>query len=378
LHYRLKAAARSADERDTMKLHSFPVHEPGGAAGTPVSAPRPPLVAIQNLTRSYRGKWGRRIDALSGVTLEARAGEVTGLLGPNGAGKTTTLKILLGMLRPSGGTATLFGRPATDPGARARLGFLTEQPYFYDYLTAREFLGLCGALSSMPNDLVKRRSTELLERMGLAASADLRLRKFSKGMMQRLGLAQALLHDPELVILDEPMSGLDPMGRSLVRDVILQLKRQGTTVLFSSHVLPDVETLCDRVYILAGGRVVAHGAVADLVAEAEVGFEIVASDIPAPTRERLGAQGARLRAAGSRTLVSVADRAAMNRAVSELLAAGAELIGVSPTRSPLEAHFVSAVGGAGAAGHDGGPAESAGPASPPESAELPLRTGTDR
>jgi len=324
--------------------------------GSGIDATEPPVV-ITDLRRSYRGKWGRKVEALKGVSLEAPAGQVTGLLGPNGAGKTTTIKILLGMLRPSSGTVKLFGRPTQDPLTRARLGFLTEQPYFYDYLTARELLDLCGVLCGIPSTERRRRGDQWLERMGLAASADLRLRKFSKGMLQRLGLAQALLHEPELAILDEPMSGLDPLGRSLVRDVILDLKRKGTTVLFSSHVLPDVETLCDRVTVLAGGSVVLEGAVADLVADADPEFEIVVAGASPALRMRLTSRGANVAVSASRLLIGAKDRASMNDLVAELIADGAEIAAVTPRRSPLEQRFLAAVRGAGnnAGMHDGGP-----------------------
>jgi ABC-2 type transport system ATP-binding protein len=317
-----------------------------------------PVIEVNELWRTYTGNWGRKTHALKGVDFRVSQGEVVGLLGPNGAGKTTTLKTVLGMLRPSRGSVRLFGQPVTDPAARARLGFLSEQPYFYDYLTAREFLDLCGVLCGMDGATRRPRAHALLERMGLSASADVRLRKFSKGMLQRLGLAQALLHSPPLVILDEPMSGLDPLGRSLVRDVILGLKNDGTTVLFSSHVLPDVETLCDRVVIIAGGTVVAQGAVADLTAEADPDFEIVAQGVSPRTVARVTASGGTARAAGERTIIRTEDRAAMNRVVGEIIASGAELIGVSPRRSPLETQFLKALEGVSAAPlHDGGARE---------------------
>jgi ABC-2 type transport system ATP-binding protein len=316
-----------------------------------------PPVVIADLRRSYRGRWGRKVEALKGVSLEAPAGQVTGLLGPNGAGKTTTIKILLGMLRASSGRVSLFGRPASDPAARARLGYLTEQPYFYDYLTGRELLDLCGVLCGIPSVERRRRADAWLERMGLAQSADLRLRKYSKGMLQRLGLAQALLHEPELAILDEPMSGLDPLGRSLVRDVILDLKRRGTTVLFSSHVLPDVETLCDRVTVLAGGSVVLDGTVTELVADADPEFEIVVAGASPTLRMAFTARGVGMTASASRLLIAAPDRSSMNRLVAELIADGAEIAAVTPRRSPLEQRFLAAVRGAGGAAglHDGGP-----------------------
>ncbi|HEX7878841.1 MAG TPA: ABC transporter ATP-binding protein [Candidatus Eisenbacteria bacterium] len=343
-------------------------------------------VVITGLRRSYRGKWGRKVEALKGVSLEAPAGRVTGLLGPNGSGKTTTIKILLGMLRASSGTVKLFGRSMEDPATRARLGFLTEQPYFYDYLTARELLDLCGVLCGIPSAERKRRTDRWLERMGLAASADLRLRKFSKGMLQRLGLAQALIHEPELAILDEPMSGLDPLGRSLVRDVILDLKRNGTTVLFSSHVLPDVETLCDRVTVLAGGSVVLDGTVTDLVADADPEFEIVAAGASPALRMKLTSRGTEMAVSASRLLIGAKDRAAMNELVAELIADGAEIATVTPRRSPLEQRFLAAVRGAGSSAgmHDGG-SNSLRPASAEEilshatahSSSDTSRTGTD-
>jgi ABC-2 type transport system ATP-binding protein len=315
---------------------------------------RSPVVEIQDLWRWYTGFWGRKATALKGVTFSVSAGEVVGLLGPNGAGKTTTLKILLGMLRPSRGSVRIFGRAVSDPEARNRLGFLSEQPYFYDYLSAREFLDLCGVLCGMPGAVRRRRAHELLERVGLQASADLRLRKYSKGMLQRLGLAQALLHSPPLVILDEPMSGLDPLGRSLVRDVILNLKQDGVTVLFSSHVLPDIETLCDRVVIIASGAVVAQGTVTDLTAEADPDFEVVAQDLDPRICDGIENAAVSIRQAGRRTIIRAADRAAMNRIVGTLLSSGAELIGVSPRRSPLETHFLNALAGTDSPMNDGG------------------------
>lgn len=340
----------------------------------PLRFPRPApaaapdvIVDVSNLWRSYAGRWGRKVHALKGVDLQVRTGEIFGLLGPNGAGKTTTLKTILGLLHPSRGRVSLFGRPVTDAATRRKLGFLTEHPYFYDYLTGREFLDLCGVLCGLPAATRRLRAFELLEKLDLQSAADTRLRKYSKGMLQRLGLAQALIHSPSLVILDEPMSGLDPLGRGLVRDMILSLKQEGVTVLFSSHILPDVETLCDRVAILAGGSVVACAPMADLSAEADPGFEIVAQGLDPAYVAILEARGGIMRAAGPRTIIEAPDRAAMNFIVGELLGSGAELMGVSPRRSPLEAHFMRAVAGAGARGIE------AADEGPP----LLARTGTD-
>ncbi|MDZ4805593.1 MAG: ABC transporter ATP-binding protein [Candidatus Eisenbacteria bacterium] len=337
-------------------------------------------VSVHNLRRYYRGRWGKKVEALKGVSLEAPAGQVTGLLGPNGAGKTTTLRIILGMLRASSGIVRLFGGSVNDPASRKRLGFLTEQPYFYDYLTARELLDLCGVLCDVAPADRRRRSGYWLERMGLSHAADLRLRKFSKGMLQRLGLAQALIHEPELVILDEPMSGLDPLGRSLVRDVILELKQRGATVLFSSHVLPDVETLCDRVTVVAGGSVVLEGSVADLVADTDAEFEIVVSQVSPGLAQALSARGIAVATSGSRLLIAAPDRAAMNRLVAELIRDGAEIAAVAPRRSPLEQRFLAAVRQAGGSGgmHDGGPDTSDARTAARATVEPVSRTGTDQ
>ncbi len=308
------------------------------------------IIEVMDLWRSYRNFWGRESHALRGIDFSVRAGDVTGLLGPNGAGKTTTLKTILGMLKPTRGTVRLFGAEITDRAARARLGFLTEQPYFYDYLTAPEFLDLCGVLCGVDRPTRIRRTRELLEQVGLASSGSLRLRKYSKGMLQRLGLAQALIHDPALVILDEPMSGLDPLGRSLVRDVILSLKKKGTTVLFSTHILPDVEALCDQVIVLAGGRVAAAGTVLEMGAEADPGFEVVVQHLAAAQKTALAERGLAVRDVAGCTIVHTPDRPTMNRIVAEILGSGAQLASVSPKRSPLEARFLAAVAESSAAG----------------------------
>src|SRR5262245_2913495 len=200
------------------------------------------VIEISGLRKAFRGHLGLgRTAAVDGLDLEVNPGEIFGLLGPNGAGKTTTLKMMLGLLRPDSGRVRLFGRPPHDIAARRRLGFLPENPYFYDYLTAVEFLDLYGRLQGLGPVDRKRRIASAISRVGLAGREDTPLRKFSKGMTQRLGLAQAIQHDPELVILDEPMSGLDPIGRREVRNLILAQRAVGKTVFFSSHILQDAE-----------------------------------------------------------------------------------------------------------------------------------------
>lgn len=235
---------------------------------------RPIVVQTQDLRKQYRtGFWlNQTITSLKGCTLQVQQGETFGLLGPNGAGKTTLLKLLLGIIRPTSGQATLLGEPAGDRTIRQRVGYLPENAYFYDYLTGWEFLEYTAGLFKIPLSQQRQRITELLDRVGLAQSAARKkqLRRYSKGMLQRIGMAQALINDPEVVFFDEPMSGLDPLGRYQIREIILSLKLQGKTVFFNSHVLSDVEQICDRVAILAQGELLCVGSIADLLGTADL------------------------------------------------------------------------------------------------------------
>lgn len=223
------------------------------------------LVEIKNLHKVYRGKRGHRVTALAGLDLEVMPGEIFGFLGPNGAGKSTTIKTLVGLIQPTSGTATINGLPVNDPETRRRIGFLPENPSFYEGLSAREYLELVGKIFGMaPADLA-REVARVLELLDLQHAAQRPIRGYSKGMVQRLGLAQALLHDPDLYILDEPMSGLDPLGRALVKRIMLSLKEQGKTVFFSTHVTSDVEAVCDRLAVIVQGKVRAVTMIRDLL-----------------------------------------------------------------------------------------------------------------
>src|SRR6476620_11095042 len=232
-------------------------------------------------TKEYAiGFWRKRpYLALDHLTLEVEPGEVFGFLGPNGAGKTTTLKLLMQLVYPTSGRAELLGKPVGDPSAKRRIGYLPENPYFYDHLTAEELLRYFAGLFGYSGADRRARASRLLDEVGIGAERKLQLRKFSKGMLQRVGIAQALINDPELVIFDEPMSGLDPLGRREVRALILRLRDRGCTVFFSSHVLSDAEALCSRVAILAKGRLVASGALTDILAFNVRGWELVVADM---------------------------------------------------------------------------------------------------
>jgi len=294
------------------------------------------VIRIEGLAKSFRGHLGiGRTVAVDHLDLEVARGEIFGLLGPNGAGKTTTLKMMLGLSRPDRGRVRLFGMSPTDPHARARVGFLPENPYFYDYLSAEEFLDFYGRLQGIPADARRARIAETLQRVGLEGRERSALRKFSKGMTQRLGLAQAIQHDPELVILDEPMSGLDPIGRREVRDLILDLKESGKTVFFSSHILQDAEMICDRVAILKQGRLRSVGRLDEMIDRTVRSFEVAIRG-PLPADLELD----RLSHGGPDTLVRVQDVAALTQLLSACQASGGQVLSVWPRRDTLEDLFM--------------------------------------
>jgi len=310
--------------------------------------PSNPLVTVDRISKSYpTGFWRKRVRVLSEISFSVSRNEIVGFLGPNGAGKTTTIKILNRLAYPDSGTVTVFGEETgLRPATRRRIGFMPEQPYFYEYLTGREFLSLCGHLNSMTRPEIRERSRRILSRVGLDGAGDTAIRKYSKGMMQRLGLAQALLHDPELVILDEPMSGLDPMGRMEVRNLIRELKTSGKTVFFSSHILSDVEALCDRVVMLHKGRKVAEGTVEELVGQGGVRYvEVVLS--PVPSAEWLSAAGLPGDSAtvqGNSLLLRAADLEHANAWIERFRSAGSGVLSCIPVKRQLEDIYVERMG----------------------------------
>ena len=296
-------------------------------------------IEILGLEKTYMvGFWRKRPKrALQPLHLTVEDGEIFGFLGPNGAGKTTTLKMLMGLVFPTGGTARILGKDWTDPGVKAQIGFLPEQPYFYDYLTAQELLNYYGQLSGMAAKDRKARVGEVLQRVGLTDIQGLQLRKFSKGMLQRVGIAQAILHNPKLVFLDEPMSGLDPLGRREVRDLILQLQQEGKTVFFSTHILSDAEALCDRVAIIHKGELRGVGAVQELTKSVQGKVEIVWQGTQVPASMK--ALGSEFHVTGE-TMRAVIAENQQDAAIDALRRERLRLISMTPLRTSLETYFV--------------------------------------
>jgi ABC-2 type transport system ATP-binding protein len=280
----------------------------------------------------------RRVHAVEDVTLSVEQGEIFGFVGPNGAGKTTTIKMLMGLIHPTRGKAFIFDAPIPSRDSKRRIGYLPEHPAWYDFLTGREALLFFGRLSGVAPADRARRCDELLELVGLASAADRQIRKYSKGMQQRLGIAQALVGDPAFVVLDEPMSGLDPIGRKDVRDLILELKRRGKTVFFSTHILPDVETLCDRVGVVFEGRLRDVGRIGDLLSGHVKSHELTAV-APAGARGALS-RGRKVAEEGDRVTVTFDQEAEADAAVRALLAAGGRVVSLTPHRETLEDFFV--------------------------------------
>ena len=298
-----------------------------------------PAIEILGLEKTYSvGFWRKRLKlALHPLSLTVEDGEIFGFLGPNGAGKTTTLKLLMGLVFPSAGSARILGREWTDPSVKAQIGFLPEQPYFYDYLTAHELLEYYGQLSGVPARERKQRVERVLDQVGLRDVQGVQLRKFSKGMLQRVGIGQAILHDPKIVFFDEPMSGLDPIGRREVRDLMSQLKSEGKTVFFSTHILSDAETLCDRVAIIHKGELRGVGAVEDLTSSVQGTVEVIwhGSQVPASIK----ALGAGCHVTGDRVRATI-NESQQDAIIDALRRERLRLIAITPVRTSLEAYFV--------------------------------------
>ena len=302
-----------------------------------------PAIETQNLTKEY--PYGflhlKRKTSLENLTMQVEDGEVFGLLGPNGAGKSTTIKLLMGIIFPTTGSAQILGKPVSDVSMHRDIGYLPEQPYFYDYLTAAEVLDYFARFHGFSAAERKERVQKMLQKVGLETAGKIQLRKFSKGMLQRVGLAQAILHDPKLVILDEPMSGLDPVGRREVRDIILELKNAGKTILFSTHILPDAETLCDRVGVIAGGQLRGVGAPGSIVGVKSLGMEIVFELTGSgPQFEAIRAKAAQ---SGANYRMNAAE-AELYAVLTELGEGGAKIISVTQIKPTLEDFFMELVG----------------------------------
>lgn len=320
------------------------------------------VLRAEDLAKTFRlGFWRRRVEAVRGISFAVRRGEIFGFLGPNGAGKTTTMKMMMGLIFPTRGRAEVLGHPVGSRAAKRRLGYLPETPYFYEYLTPEEFLDFAGALCDVPHPERRRRADRLIGRVGLEHARGRPLRKFSKGMLQRIGIAQALMGDPELVVLDEPMTGLDPIGRKEIRDLILELRAEGKTVFFSTHILPDVETTCDRVAIVVAGRLRNVGPLSELLSARLLATEVVLRSgggegsstsasasaqrgsglppLPEGTRRLSGTEGA-----PGGVVLEMPAGIDVDRFLGAALARGANIVSVTPRRESLEDLFVREAG----------------------------------
>lgn len=310
----------------------------------------PPALSVSSLSKTYRTGLLRRstVQALDGVSLEVEEGAIFGLLGPNGAGKTTLVKILLGLVSPTSGTARLFDRPAGDPAARHRVGFVPENHRFPDFLTAVQTLHAYGRLADVPRAERTRRIPALLDRLNLAQRADSKVKTFSKGMLQRLGLAQALLNEPDLLFLDEPTGGVDPVGRRAIRDIVLELREEGTTLFLNSHLLSEVEKVCTQIAILREGSLVRRGSVEELTAVEQV-YDLVATPLPdALLRDddlplRPAPNGSAPPPDLEHYRVHADDRATLNEVLDRLRGAEVEIESITPLRQSLEDYFIDVV-----------------------------------
>jgi ABC-2 type transport system ATP-binding protein len=301
-------------------------------------------IECRNLGKEYRLGFfmHQRVRAVQELSLRVQPGEVYGLLGPNGAGKSTTIKILLNLVKPTSGSAVLFGRPPSDREARRQVGFVPENPAPYEYLTGREFVTLAAKLSGVPSVEVGRRVDEVLAAVGMPDAANLHIRRYSKGMVQRIVIAQALVHRPRLLILDEPTSGLDPLGRKLVRELILAERRAGVTILFCTHIIADVEAVCDRIGVLVGGRLRTEGSVSELLRQQKAVFEVVLEDFTPESVNALRLPVEQVDSLGGHTVVRVAE-VDLPHLLQQAIHRGARVRSVEPQRASLETLFVDTI-----------------------------------
>ncbi|MCS7258679.1 MAG: ABC transporter ATP-binding protein [candidate division WOR-3 bacterium] len=305
----------------------------------------PKAIYTENLTKVYRSGFRlQKVKAVENLNLEVEAQEIYGFLGPNGAGKTTTIKILVGLAQPTSGKAVVLGRPAGDLGTKKLIGFLPESPYFYEYLNAVEYLTFCAQLSGIEQNRIKKQVEKMLALVRLDKFAHMPIRGYSRGMLQRLGIAQALIGDPELVILDEPMGGLDPIGRREFRDIILALKAQGKTVFFSTHILADVELICSRVGIILNGRLINSGRLDEILLSEIEGFELIVKGLDrkmVKVIERFASKV--ISSAENETYLEVTDEAGVERVLAIVREVGGKLISLQPKKKTLEDHFIDQI-----------------------------------
>lgn len=299
------------------------------------------VLSVEKLAKTFVKPFtGKKVEAVRGVSFEVRRGDIFGFLGPNGAGKTTTIKMLTGLIFPTGGRASILGQEVPSPEAMGKVGFLPENPYVYPYLTPREFVSMCGRLNGMSGKHLATETERVIERVGIAYAMDRRVGALSKGMLQRTGFAAAIVHSPELLILDEPMSGLDPVGRKEVRDLIVDEARAGRTVFFSSHILSDVELLCDHVTILRKGEVVAGGSMKDLLGAGARRSEVTLVDVPDALASELSALAKSTQRLGKSLVLDLQGDDAVRRVLERALAADVRVESLVPKRETLEDIFV--------------------------------------
>lgn len=300
-----------------------------------------PVISIRELRKDYRqGFFMRWVTAVRNVSFDVQYGDIFGFVGPNGAGKTTTLKVLMGLVAPTSGSARLFGIRAPSSKALEKVGFLPENPYIYPYLTPTEFVEMCGSLSGIRGSVLRSRTRDVLKKVGILYAADRPARKLSKGMLQRLGLAAALVSDPELLVLDEPMSGLDPVGRKEVRDLIIEERRASRTILFSTHILSDVEALCDRVTILRKGEVVVSGKLDELLHRDTTSTDIQLAELDDEGMAVLARLGVQSLSQGARTVVRVSSGEKLQETLAALMAHNFRILEVASRQETLEDLFV--------------------------------------